>query len=125
MSDGRYEGELFTRFDGDREAGKRYVPEARKVLGGVLADAAHNNLGVHKIRKQLTDGAVIVAEKIGDAPPQLRCRNRPLRRFPQHRQHQRLEIGNRHPSSLSRVSAARLRPLLVEVEQPLQDFLFG
>ena len=66
MSDGRYEGELFTRFDGDREAGKRYVPEARKVMGGVLADAAHNNLGVHKIRKQLTDGAVIVAEKIGD-----------------------------------------------------------
>ena len=66
MSGPRYEGELFVRYEGNREAGRRYLPEARKVLGYVLQDAEVNSLGVHKMRHVLSDGTVIVAEKIGD-----------------------------------------------------------
>lgn len=50
------------------EAAAPYLPEARKLLGQVFEDAAFNNLGVHKLRKVLDDGTVIVAEKHGEIP---------------------------------------------------------
>lgn len=50
------------------EAGTPYLPEARKLLGQVFEAAAFNKLGVHRMKKVLDDGTVIVAEKHGEIP---------------------------------------------------------
>lgn len=61
----RYVGELHLRIKGSEEEGKRYIPQARLLMGETLADAEVNQLGSHMRRKQLPDGTVLVAEKIG------------------------------------------------------------
>lgn len=53
---------------GNREAAAPYVPSARKLLGQVIEDAAYNQLGTHKLVRQLDDGTVITAEKHGSIP---------------------------------------------------------
>jgi len=50
------------------EAGAPYIAEGRKLLGAVMDDAKVNGLGTHKMRKELPDGTVIVAEKHGEIP---------------------------------------------------------
>ncbi len=62
----RYVGELHVRIVGDNAAGQRALPAARLLMGQVLADAQNNQLGRHSMRKQLGDGTLVLAEKIGD-----------------------------------------------------------
>lgn len=62
----RYVGEVQWRFAGDRDTAQQYIPQARLLMGAVLADAEVNRLGVHQGRKVLSDGTVLVADKIGD-----------------------------------------------------------
>lgn len=84
---GRYAGELFVRVEGDRDAAPAYLPAARLLMGEVLEQASFNELGTHLLRRQLRDGAVLIAEKIGDlnrvtiAPPPPSGRKRPIRVF--------------------------------------------
>jgi len=65
---------------GDRTRAAGYVPFARKVLGAVVADAAHLGLRTHQMTKTLPDGAVIIGElrggipRITVIPPPLRTR---------------------------------------------------
>ncbi|MGH8026000.1 MAG: hypothetical protein ACREO0_04645 [Pseudoxanthomonas sp.] len=68
MSGVRYEGWRHTHVAGDRSAGEPYLSVASKLLGYVFEDAKHSNLGVHSVRRELSDGAVVVAEKFGDIP---------------------------------------------------------
>lgn len=56
------------RIVGDREAAAPYVNEARKLMGYVQEDAQRMGLGVHKLRRELPDGTIIVAEKHGSIP---------------------------------------------------------
>lgn len=85
MHGGRYEGELFVRFDGDKEAGQQFMQEARKVMGETLDAARFNSLNSHKVTKRYENGLVIVAEKIGDlnrvtiAPPPPAGGKKPIR----------------------------------------------
>ena len=53
---------------GDRTQAAGYVPFARKVLGAVVADAAHLGLRTHQITKRLPDGAVVIGELRGGIP---------------------------------------------------------
>lgn len=84
---GRYAGELSVRVVGDRDAAPAYLPAARLVMGETLAQAQFNGLGSLSMRRQLKDGAVITAEKIGDinrvtiAPPPRPGGKRPVRVF--------------------------------------------
>lgn len=64
----RYSGWTHVHVDGERSAGARYLPAARKFLGEALAGAAFAQLGVTKLQRTLDDGTVIVAEKTGDIP---------------------------------------------------------
>lgn len=68
MSGARYADWTFVRVVGDRAAAQPILPYARKLLGAVMEDAARNKLGVHSMRRELEDGSVVVAEKIGDLP---------------------------------------------------------
>lgn len=63
---GRYAGELFIRVDGDRDAAPAYLTAARALMGETLEQASFNGLGTHKLVHRMQDGAVLVAEKIGD-----------------------------------------------------------
>lgn len=56
------------RVVGDRHAAAAYVGEARKLMGYVQEDAARQGLGVHSLRRELSDGAVLIAEKHGAVP---------------------------------------------------------
>lgn len=56
------------RVVGDRHAAAPYVNEARKLMGYVQEDAARQGLGVHSLRRELSDGTVIIAEKHGEVP---------------------------------------------------------
>lgn len=84
---GRYSGELSVRIAGNRDAAPAYLPAARLLMGEVLEQAEVNNLGTHLLRRQLDDGTVLVAEKIGDlnrvtiAAPGQAGRLRPVRVF--------------------------------------------
>lgn len=53
---------------GDRAAAATHVPYARKLLGWVMQDAAHNQLGTHKATRKLSDGTVVIAEVHGAIP---------------------------------------------------------
>lgn len=53
---------------GDRAAAEPYLPYARKLLGFVKQDAQANRLRTHQATKQLPDGALVVAEIVGDIP---------------------------------------------------------
>lgn len=83
----RYTDWTHTRVVGSREAAAAYVPHARKLLGQVMQEAESMGLGVHQIRTELEDGAVIVAEKHGSipritiTPPPGGARKRPMRVF--------------------------------------------
>lgn len=66
MSGPRYTDWSHIDHGGDPEAAAPYISEARKLLGFVMEDAAHNSLGSHKLQRRLPDGAVITAEKIGE-----------------------------------------------------------
>lgn len=63
---GRYPGELFVRVVGDERAARDLLPAARLVMGQALEAAETNGLGSYTVRRELQDGSVIVAEKIGD-----------------------------------------------------------
>ena len=84
---GRYAGELFVRVDGDRDAAPAYLPAAKTLMGMVLEQASFNNLGTHKLTRELRDGTVLVAEKIDGinrvtiAPPPPPGGKRPVRVF--------------------------------------------
>lgn len=66
---GRYFDWTHIRVQGaPREAGAPYIPAARKLLGEVFEQAEFNGLGVHKMRRILPDGTVIIAEKHGEIP---------------------------------------------------------
>lgn len=64
----RYTDWTGIRVVGNRAAAAQYVPFARKLLGYVMQDAAHNSLGVNAMRRELADGTVVIAEKIGAIP---------------------------------------------------------
>lgn len=53
---------------GERDAAAPYLSFARKLLGYVKQDAAHNGLMTHSATKRLPDGAVVVAEIHGTIP---------------------------------------------------------
>ncbi|MGO1000761.1 hypothetical protein [Lysobacter sp. CA196] len=53
---------------GDRVQAAGYVPFARKVLGAVVADAAHLGLRTHQVTQRLRDGAVVIGELRGGIP---------------------------------------------------------
>lgn len=52
----------------DHDAAAPYVTEARKLLGMVVEDAAHNGLRTHQMTRRFDTGAVIVAEVRGGIP---------------------------------------------------------
>lgn len=52
----------------DRAAAAPYLPDARKLLGMVTEDAAHNKLQTHQMTRRYEDGAVVVAEIRGGIP---------------------------------------------------------
>ena len=68
MSGPAYPGWKHLRFDGDRDAGQRYLPIARKVLGFALQEAARNGLLTYTHTERLDDGAIIVGEVRGGQP---------------------------------------------------------
>lgn len=64
----RYIDWTHIRVNGSREAAAPYVLEGRKLLGQVMEQAAFNGLDVYSLRRELSDGAVITAEKHGHIP---------------------------------------------------------
>lgn len=68
MSGPRYSGWTPIVVVGDREVAAQHVPEARKLLGFVLEEAKRNGLGIANLRRELQDGTVLLAEKIGELP---------------------------------------------------------
>lgn len=52
----------------DIEAAQPYLGEAKKLLGAVWEEAARYRLGTFTLRRELSDGTVIIAEKHGDIP---------------------------------------------------------
>ena len=83
----RHSGELAIRINGDRAAGVAHIPAARLLMGQTLEMATPNELGVATLRKELSDGTIIVAEKIGDinrvtiTPPPGGATPKPIRVF--------------------------------------------
>jgi len=68
MSGARYSGWTPIVVVGDREVSAQHLPEARKLLGFVVDEAKRNGLGIASLRRELPDGTVLLAEKIGDLP---------------------------------------------------------
>lgn len=66
---------------GDRRQAAGYVPFARKVLGAVVADAAHLGLRTHQMTRHLPDGAVVIGELRGGIP-RMTIVPPPLSQFP-------------------------------------------
>lgn len=56
------------RVVGDKDAAAQHVGYARKLLGYVKQDAAHNGLKTHQATKRLPDGTTVVAEIHGAQP---------------------------------------------------------
>lgn len=68
MSGPRYSEWTPIHLVGDREIAALHVPDARKLLGFVVDEAKRNGLGVASIRRELDDGTVLLAEKVGELP---------------------------------------------------------
>lgn len=68
MTGGRYTDWAHIVVAGNRSAGARHVPYARKLLGFVMDEAQRNGLGVYKAERTLDDGTRVVAEKHGSIP---------------------------------------------------------
>jgi DNA-binding beta-propeller fold protein YncE len=62
----RHIGWAHRRVIGDIDAAAPYWTYARKLMGFAIEEAARNQLGVYSIRRELPDGAVIIAEKYGE-----------------------------------------------------------
>ncbi len=68
MTGSRYTDWTAVHVVGDREAAAVHLPQARKLLGFVVEEAARNGLGVANLRRELDDGTVLLAEKFGELP---------------------------------------------------------
>ncbi|MDR1076358.1 MAG: hypothetical protein LBL59_08720 [Xanthomonadaceae bacterium] len=65
---GRYSGWTHKRFGGDPSAAAEYLLAARVVLGTAIEEAARNGLQTYQYRRQMEDGAEIIAELRGGIP---------------------------------------------------------
>lgn len=68
MSGPAYIGWKHTRAEGERAEVARYIPQARKVLGYAVQEAARNQLLTFKHTKRLADGTVLIGEVVGGQP---------------------------------------------------------
>lgn len=68
MAGPRYTDWTHVHYVGDRDEASLFLPEARKLLGFVVEDAAHNKLQTHQVTRRYPDGATIVAELRGGIP---------------------------------------------------------
>lgn len=64
----RYDSWHHLRYVGDRDLAAQHIPQARKVLGFVMEQAAVNGLQTYKHVVELADGGAIVGELIGGQP---------------------------------------------------------